>query len=1092
MNKIKLSVLSIVCPAMLAFGQNGPEADEEEDVFELSPFVVQAEEDVGYRSTATLAGTRIKTDLKDVAASVSSYTKEFLDDLGATNAEELLVFATGAEVGGLGGNLTVNRVSGQGLDFTLGTLELNSATRVRGLAAADNTRGFFQSIIPMDSYNTDRVTVNRGANNILFGLGSPAGIIDRSLSQAGGDRTRLKIRMDKFGSLRTELDVGRQIIEDKLALRLIALSEQKEYEQTSAFNDQERFYLTADYSPWKNGKIVASYETGEGEGSNPSVAPPRDEFSYWWEIGQPTVPAGQAAGNGFIAVDGQNLRYFDLLVANPPRGPASAYMPGELDSSYGFIALPAGQGLFGPRVTAEHPQYDVIAANKRGNYNMRNLALVGLSRYNRNTAKNPYATWMQTTQILDRSVFDYRTEKLTGNNDRRTFDFDAVNASFQQSFFENQLGFDLTFDKQSVDHGNINFGGFSFRSNNLGIDLTPHLIDGSDNPGFGRAFIAVRPRWQDRTDEIETSRFTAYAKFLGEQVLGDNGKWLGDHVFTFLADKSDREQTRLQGNMQTYRPDLSGPAGHNAASGTVVNGLSATHVHYISEPLFGLAGPEGLGLEGILDDVPYRTESTITYTDVATRTLQTGTFPMSNYFTDRDYSVYIADMMRSSTESLALAWQASWFDTLITTAGWRDDSFEEWAPGQPTPDVFGTRSLNAPGYGYADVPDTDEQKDTFSFGTVLHAPESIDKLLPEFLDLSLHYNESENFKPSSPTRNPFGGFFPSQEGTSTDYGFSATFNDRLTFKATWYETSQDNVADADIVGFYNQFFSLLPEQVVENNTAAEITAANYPLPDPRILESIGWTVTPDPNGGLPSVTTNQSVGDITSVVSKGVEFELVGQITDSWNISFNASQQEAVKTGIGQTAADELLRLGNAIIDQPAGQLLGNGGNPIEGAMTNRFAAFKTHLLGEGTLTQNLVEWRANLVNSYRFKDGKFKGLGLGAGLRWQDAPAIGYEIKGDPTVPGGLYQDPNSPVFGDESFFTDVWVSYPVEIGETKVKLQLNVKNLFDDNILLPVHRNPVEAFEGTYAAESIGTHSDIYRLYGGREVFLTATFDF
>ena len=52
-------------------------------VVKLSPFVVDSTSDRGYQATSTLAGNRIKTDLKDVAASVTVLTKEFMDDLGA-------------------------------------------------------------------------------------------------------------------------------------------------------------------------------------------------------------------------------------------------------------------------------------------------------------------------------------------------------------------------------------------------------------------------------------------------------------------------------------------------------------------------------------------------------------------------------------------------------------------------------------------------------------------------------------------------------------------------------------------------------------------------------------------------------------------------------------------------------------------------------------------------------------------------------------------------------------------------------------------------------------------------------------------------
>ncbi len=54
----------------------------EDEVFELSPFEIDASQDSGYRATNTLAGSRLNTQLKDVAASISVLTSEFMEDIG--------------------------------------------------------------------------------------------------------------------------------------------------------------------------------------------------------------------------------------------------------------------------------------------------------------------------------------------------------------------------------------------------------------------------------------------------------------------------------------------------------------------------------------------------------------------------------------------------------------------------------------------------------------------------------------------------------------------------------------------------------------------------------------------------------------------------------------------------------------------------------------------------------------------------------------------------------------------------------------------------------------------------------------------------
>ncbi|HPG18881.1 MAG TPA: MG2 domain-containing protein, partial [Opitutaceae bacterium] len=74
-----------------------------EDEIELSPFCV-SDNAGGYAASATLAGTRIRTDLKDIGSAISVVTGQLLADMGSKNAEELLAYTTGTEVGGVAGN----------------------------------------------------------------------------------------------------------------------------------------------------------------------------------------------------------------------------------------------------------------------------------------------------------------------------------------------------------------------------------------------------------------------------------------------------------------------------------------------------------------------------------------------------------------------------------------------------------------------------------------------------------------------------------------------------------------------------------------------------------------------------------------------------------------------------------------------------------------------------------------------------------------------------------------------------------------------------------------------------------------------------
>ena len=75
-----LFVFILQCCPIHLIAQDG----DEEEVFELSPFSLEARDDEGYRSTATLAGTRIKTNLKDVAGAINVIDASLFQDSGAS------------------------------------------------------------------------------------------------------------------------------------------------------------------------------------------------------------------------------------------------------------------------------------------------------------------------------------------------------------------------------------------------------------------------------------------------------------------------------------------------------------------------------------------------------------------------------------------------------------------------------------------------------------------------------------------------------------------------------------------------------------------------------------------------------------------------------------------------------------------------------------------------------------------------------------------------------------------------------------------------------------------------------------------------
>jgi len=85
-----------VAPVTVA--TTGTTADGEE-IINLSPFNVTGARDVGYESIDTASGSRVRTALRDTPASIVPFTQEMLDDIGATTVEDLITYAPNMELG---------------------------------------------------------------------------------------------------------------------------------------------------------------------------------------------------------------------------------------------------------------------------------------------------------------------------------------------------------------------------------------------------------------------------------------------------------------------------------------------------------------------------------------------------------------------------------------------------------------------------------------------------------------------------------------------------------------------------------------------------------------------------------------------------------------------------------------------------------------------------------------------------------------------------------------------------------------------------------------------------------------------------------
>jgi hypothetical protein len=132
--------------------------------------------------------------------------------------------------------------------------------------------------------------MNRGPNNILFGIGSAGGGINQTTKQAHFRRaTEVRFVVHGHGGFRTQLDHNQPLLPGRLALRANLMLEDKdtwrEVEQRRA--RQAAFALTA--KPFARTTVKAEYEFGRVEDIKDRPWAANDRLSEWLLAGRPLV-----------------------------------------------------------------------------------------------------------------------------------------------------------------------------------------------------------------------------------------------------------------------------------------------------------------------------------------------------------------------------------------------------------------------------------------------------------------------------------------------------------------------------------------------------------------------------------------------------------------------------------------------------------------------------------------------------------------------------------------------------------------------------------------------------------------------------------
>ncbi len=255
------------------------ESSPGQETLVLSPFVVTAEDAVGYQATSTLAGTRLRSSLKDISAPISVFTPELLRDVAASNFQEAMLYS-----------VNVENENEYAPDDTEGeSISSTTQNRIRGLAAGTQTRGFFKTNFRADTYNLDRLTAASGPSSILFGIGSPAGVLDATPIMANLARNSglVSFRADNFGGLRGNGDYNAVILPGKLAVRVAALDQKTKTFREPEFDDESRRFITVTAKPFSGTTIRAEYEHMSNHRVRARDTLMEDNITGWIAAGKP-------------------------------------------------------------------------------------------------------------------------------------------------------------------------------------------------------------------------------------------------------------------------------------------------------------------------------------------------------------------------------------------------------------------------------------------------------------------------------------------------------------------------------------------------------------------------------------------------------------------------------------------------------------------------------------------------------------------------------------------------------------------------------------------------------------------------------------
>ncbi len=1024
---------------------NAPAAASTSDPVVLTPFTVSTERDNGYAANETLAGTRMRTNLRDVGASLTVLTPEFMQDLAANSLDKALLYTPSVD-SVEGDNVDPNRASGQFLRFGTG-----QQYSIRGFVSNSGEQGlshdFFSALESNDAYNLERITLSRGPNALLIGVGNPQGaaVTTTKRAQLTKQKTTVQAQYDRWSSRRVALDHNQPLVPGRLAVRLNLLHDEKREFRLYEGRKQDRLTFGVTAQPFRNTTITANHESYS---INRNVAPLVWAFDggalQWLAKGRPTVnfqPRGlawAASGNPQASFDPRNA--LTQFAAQQPTYIVGLNLPNPMVNTR-FQTQVRPNTFGGINSQASFQTVDP-------------WALFGLSK----DANLQAGTWDDPEQrlhgrwsqlFLEQKIIDGLHLEVAGNvaRDSRSFSPDAFNI--------------------------------------VKIDVDRFLPDGTTNPGFQVPYAETQGQYRDQIGRLEEYRATLSYEFDLKKVH----RWLGQHNLGGLIQSS-----RSDSDQDIFRYFNMATVGRTGA-GWTGDALGAPHI--LRTRAYFVNG-----------QVPYPLPDQFQITKNLTRLNGYGSLVGANANDAAPINLGLRQFLNSTksrftNDSFSLGWQARWFGgRLVTVLGYREDDTKSYGvptvrgyadpaiPNSATDPLrrYFTRSRDVPLNATPSVAAAGLSR---TQGVVYHA-------LPW---LSFTYNRSNNFSPvaNASWKNFENVPAPNSTGKTDDYGVRFyLLGGRLSISANRFTngaTDQARNANAYSTSVKSILTRLRTnyKDASDSHFTAMTQAGGYPadstdVSDTWSFQAEGYELSAIYN---PSARWRVALTGSSNENTLGTHLASFGRYlnTDSpyqglANWRRFASELRKVEAGQRSTAFDLDPTSPTARTQAGADALF------MEQQAAAAEKVFLDERAIEGAPTHRNGKYAFNGLATHTFaKEGALKGWSVGGNFRWRSANVIGFERALVAGIPSGII-NANRPIKGRDFWDLGAMLAHERRIlRDINLRLQLNVENLFD--------WSKARLVSSDYDTEGVvGTTNSLvpirWELRRPRNFILTATFGF